>query len=131
MQTAQRRIDPGVVEQLLDEPHRFEFFQAVRLFEKWFAQQSPSDTGRSGDIVAQRIAFRNSLSMSFPPSEIHGAQSYDDEGTALKEKAQRTAALEDGSLEKVDITPAFFGLLGGQGALPLHYTEQIIAREQI
>lgn len=119
MQTAQRRIDPGVVEQLLDEPHRFEFFQAVRLFEKWFAQQSPSDTGRSGDIVAQRIAFRNSLSMSFPPSEIHGAQSYDDEGTALKEKAQRTAALEDGSLEKVDITPAFFGLLGGQGALPL------------
>lgn len=39
MQTAQRRIDPGVVEQLLDEPHRFEFFQAVRILEKWFAQQ--------------------------------------------------------------------------------------------
>ncbi|MFM0166329.1 type VI secretion system baseplate subunit TssG [Paraburkholderia sediminicola] len=131
MQTAQRRIDPGVVEQLLDEPHRFEFFQAVRILEKWFAQQAPSSHGRPGEIVAQRIAFRNSLSMSFPPSEIHSAQSYDDAGTALKEKPQRTAALEAGSLRKVDITPAFFGLLGGQGALPLHYTEQIIAREQI
>ena len=120
MQTAQRRIDPGVVEQFLDEPHRFEFFQAVRLLEKWFAQQSPSTVGRSGDIVAQRISFRNSLSLSFPPSEIHGAQSYDDEGLPLKEKAQRTTALEAGSLDKVDITPAFFGLLGGQGALPLH-----------
>ncbi|AFT89635.1 type VI secretion system protein ImpH [Paraburkholderia phenoliruptrix BR3459a] len=103
----------------------------MRVLEKWFAQQAPSATGRSGDIVAQRIAFRNSLSMSFPPSEIHGAQSYDDNGAALKEKPQRTEALESGLLDKVDITPAFFGLLGGQGALPLHYTEQIIAREQI
>ena len=39
MQTAQRRMDPGVVEQLLDEPHRFEFFQAVRILEKWFAKE--------------------------------------------------------------------------------------------
>ncbi|CAH2803531.1 MAG: T6SS component TssG (ImpH/VasB) [uncultured Paraburkholderia sp.] len=131
MQTAQRRIDPGVVEQLLDEPHRFEFFRAVRILEKWFAQRLPSQSIRSGDVVAQRLAFRNSLSMSFPPSEIHDAQSYSDEGAALKEKAERTAALENGSLEKVEITPAFFSLLGGQGTLPLHYTEQIIAREQM
>ena len=136
MQTAQRRVDPGVVEQLLDEPHRFEFFQAVRILEKWFAQRAPSNIGdsgnpRPGEIVAQRIAFRNTLSMSFPPSEIHSAQSYGGEGAPLKDKAQRGAALADGSLEKVDITPAFFGLLGGQGALPLHYTEQIVAREHI
>ncbi|WP_144108037.1 type VI secretion system baseplate subunit TssG [Paraburkholderia sp. BCC1886] len=134
MQTAQRRIDPGVVERLLDEPHRFEFFQAVRILEKWFAQHAPSHQAhqaRSGDVVAQRIAFRNSLSMSFPPSELQSAQSFDEAGVALNDKAQRTAALEDGSLDKVHLTPAFFGLLGGQGALPLHYTEQIIAREQI
>lgn len=128
MQTPQRRIDPGVVEQLLDEPHRFEFFQAVRILEKWFADQAST---RPGEIVAQRIAFRNTLSLGFPPSEIQSAQSYDESGAALKDKAQRTMALEDGTLKRVDITPAFFGLLGAQGALPLHYTEQIIAREQL
>ena len=131
MQTPQRRIDPGVIEQLLDEPHRFQFFQAVRILEKWFAQQTPSSHGRPGEIVAQRIAFRNTLSLGFPPSEIQGAQSYDDQGAALKDKSQRDTAVEDGTLGRVDITPAFFGLLGGQGALPLHYTEQIIAREQL
>ncbi|MEM5369320.1 type VI secretion system baseplate subunit TssG [Paraburkholderia azotifigens] len=128
MQTAQRRIDPGVVEQLLDEPHRFEFFQAVRLLEKWFGQDASQ---RPGDVVAQRMTFRTTLSLAFPPSEIHGAVSYGEHGSALKDKAQRTAALADDTIDKVDLTPAFFGLLGGQGALPLNYTEQLINREQL
>lgn len=128
MQTAQRRIDPGVIEQLLDEPHRFEFFQAVRLLEKWFGQQTSQ---RAGDVVAQRMTFRTTLSLAFPPSEIQAAMSYDEDGNALKDKAQRTAALVNDAIGKVDLTPAFFGLLGGQGALPLNYTEQLLDREQM
>lgn len=133
MQTAQRRIDPGVVERLLDEPHRFEFFQAVRLLETWFAKHDAPRhaASRPGEIVARRIGFRNTLSLGFPPSEIERAQSYDAAGAALKDDVRRNAALEAGALSRVELTPAFFGLLGGQGALPLHYTEQIIAREQL
>ncbi|MGF6574152.1 type VI secretion system protein ImpH [Paraburkholderia fungorum] len=128
MQTPQRRIDPGVVEQLLDEPHRFQFFQAVRILEKWFAEQSPE---RAGKAVAEHIGFRNSISMSFPPSEIERTNSFGRDGAALRGKAEQVAAIADGQVDRVDITPAFFGLLGTQGALPMHYTEQIIAREQI
>ena len=129
MQTAQRRIDPGVIERLLDEPHRFEFFQAVRLLERWFT--GDDTTLRPGDVVARRIGFRNSISLGFPPSEIESTLSYDSEGVALKEKKQRSEALDDEKVQRVDLTPAFFGLLGGQGALPLHYTEQVVAREYL
>jgi type VI secretion system protein ImpH len=127
MQTAQRRIDPGVVEQLLDEPYRFEFFQAVRVLEKWFGQDA---SARPGDVVAQRMTFRTTLSLAFPPSEIHSALPYDEDGNALKDKPQRTAALVDDAIGKIDLVPAFFGLLGAQGALPLNYTEQLANREQ-
>jgi type VI secretion system protein ImpH len=128
MQTAQRRIDPGVVEQLLDEPHRFQFFQAVRLLEKWFGKEAFE---RPVDAVAQRMMFRTTLSLAFPPSEIHSATSYDEDGNVLKDQAQRAAALANDSIRNVDLTPAFFGLLGAQGALPLNYTEQLLNREQL
>ncbi len=127
MQAPQRRIDPGVIERLLDEPHRFEFFQAVRLLERWFVDKAQN---RQRDVLAQRVSFRNTLSLGFPPSEIEQATSYDDAGQTLADKDVRDAALDAGRLAQVEITPAFFGLLGGQGALPLHYTEQLIAREQ-
>jgi type VI secretion system protein ImpH len=128
MQAPQRRIDPGVIERLLDEPHRFEFFQAVRLLERWFVDKAQE---RQRDVLAQRVTFRNTLSLGFPPSEIEQATSYDKAGQPLAEKSARTAALEEGQVGHVALTPAFFGLLGAQGALPLHYTEQLIAREQL
>jgi type VI secretion system protein ImpH len=128
MQTPQRRIDPRVIERLLEEPHSFEFFQAVRLIEKWFSDAAP--TARS-DVLPYRIGFRNTLSLAFPPSEIERIMPYDDAGNALREDDARAAALDAGTISRVDLTPAFFGLLGGQGALPLHYTEQIAAREHL
>lgn len=127
MQTAQRRIDAGVVERLLDEPHRFEFFQAVRVLERWFSEDADS---RPDEVIARRIGFRNTLSLAFPPSEIERAMSYDAAGEPIDTREKRTHAVSEGTLRRVELTPAFFGLLGGQGALPLHYTEQLVAREQ-
>ncbi|WP_256258813.1 type VI secretion system baseplate subunit TssG, partial [Burkholderia ubonensis] len=133
MQAPDRRIDPGVVRALLDEPHRFEFFQAVRVLEGLFARQATDAPGawRHGDVVAQRIAFRNTLSLGFPASEIERVRSFDDDGAPLDADDARDAALAAGELGRVELTPAFFGLLGGQGALPLYYTEQIGAREYL
>lgn len=39
MQPAQRRVDSRVIERLLDEPYRFQFFQAVRVLERWFVER--------------------------------------------------------------------------------------------
>ncbi|QGZ66439.1 type VI secretion system baseplate subunit TssG [Paraburkholderia acidisoli] len=128
MLAPQRRIDSGVIGRLLEEPHRFAFFQAVRLLERWFVDHTET---RQRDVLPHRIAFRNTLSLGFPPSEIEGATSYDAAGDPLAGAEQRAAALVAGELDSVDITPAFFGLLGAQGALPLSYTEQIAAREHL
>jgi hypothetical protein len=50
------------------------------------------------------VRFRNRLAMSFPPNQIENV------------------SIDDNS---VRITPAFIGLLGSQGVLPLHYSERI------
>lgn len=125
---------PSPIERLLAEPYRFGFFQAVRLLERWLQREERLD---SAQVLAQRIGFRNSLSLAFPPSEIA-------ELTVLRRDlpADAESASADGSgpaastdrpdprtIERLEITPAFFGLLGAGGALPTHYTEQLAERE--
>ncbi|WP_116136617.1 type VI secretion system baseplate subunit TssG [Trinickia diaoshuihuensis] len=128
MPTAQRRIDAGVVERLLDEPYRFEFFQAVRVLETWFSKREASV---SAERARAGVGFRNSLALTFPPSEIEQAVPFDEAGAPLAGPDAVRAALAQSKLERIELTPSFFGLLGGQGALPLHYTEQLIARAQV
>ncbi|MEX3986171.1 type VI secretion system baseplate subunit TssG [Paraburkholderia sp. EG287A] len=115
--------DSHPLERLLAEPWRTEFFQAVRLLERWFVGYGRA---RQQDTVPYRIMFRTTLSTTFPPSEIEQVVSFSASGERLGDKQQRAAA----DVFRVDITPAFFGLLGSQGALPLRYTEQIAAQEQ-
>lgn len=139
MSTPKRRRNPSVIQQLLDEPYRFEFFQAVRLLERWYSQSNPESNPamRTGDVVSSRLRFRNSLSLSFPPSEIASLIGLDKEGVRishdtphnLHDDAPPSSHIE--LLEKIEITPAFFGLLGSQGALPLIYTETIAGREYV
>ncbi|PTB21028.1 type VI secretion system baseplate subunit TssG [Trinickia symbiotica] len=124
MQATQRRVHAGVVRRLLDEPYRFQFFQAVRMLEMWFGQDVVRYAG-------ERIVFRNTLSLTFAPSELERATPYGGDGAPVDSDEARDAAIEARSLARIDLVPAFFGMLGGQGALPLHYTEDLIAREQL
>lgn len=55
------------------------------------------------------VRFRNRLAMSFPPNQIENIGA-DDHGVRL--------------------TPAFIGLLGSQGVLPLHYSDRIARHER-
>jgi type VI secretion system protein ImpH len=63
-----------------------------------------------GQAFSQVLRFRNSLSLAFPASEIENLQVGDD---GLR----------------IHITPAFIGLLGTLGALPLHDTERASAKK--
>jgi type VI secretion system protein ImpH len=80
--------------------------------------------------VSSRLRFRNSLNLSFPPSEIASLIGVDREGARLiPHDAPPSSNLD--LLEKIEITPAFFGLLGSQGVLPLIYTETIAGHEYV
>lgn len=118
MRAPQRRVDPGVVESTLQEPERYEFFQLVRLYEMVFRKRGGA---YAGDAVSERIRFRNSLRLGFAPSQVDAM---------LPAYLLDESGLETAELEQVEITPSFIGMLGINGTLPIHYTEQVIHHER-
>jgi len=112
-----------VIQRLLDEPYRFEFFQAVRLIEQWLREHGVSPER----VLADVVRFENSKSLGFPPSEIEAmcVRTGESAGSA----ADLIAALDEGKPAQIRIRPAFMGLLGACGVLPLHYTERIAGYE--
>ena len=125
MRRAQRRIDAGLIQQLAEQPQRFGFFQAMRLLEQLFHRQGV----KAGDALPLQVRFRNSLSLGFPASELGDMALYDLEGVELKGGEALDEALAGLRVGQVHLTPAFMGLLGATGALPLHYTETLADRE--
>jgi type VI secretion system protein ImpH len=120
MSASQRRFQPSVEERLLAEPYRFEFFQAVRVLEMSLKAQ-----GFKGDqAVASNVRFENSVSLSFPPSEIESLVAED---VVLDEVDQRLNAdsAQPALPKRYYLTPSFIGFLGPNGTLPRHYTERI------
>jgi type VI secretion system protein ImpH len=126
MHAPRRRSHTGVIQHLLKRPHSFGFFQAVRMLELFFRRQRCAQ----GEVVSREIRFRASLSTAFPASEIERLVALDVAGVEpsapIDAEAERQA-LRD--IHSVHLTPAFFGLLGQQGVLPAHYTEQLAERE--
>lgn len=143
MPTPQRRHATGVIERLLCEPQQFDFFQAVRLLDRWMGAGSPDGRG------LPRLNFRNSLSLSFAPSaieslKVHCHASAESGGSAALVPGQpATPALNAmpapsetvtiprcaHEIASIDMTPAFMGMLGVNGTLPLFYTETLAHRE--
>lgn len=119
MRTSYRLPPVAVIDELLAQPHGFEFFQAVRLLEQWFV-------GKHGvpasEVMSRRIFFRNSTSLSFPASEIEALQ------VVAVEHDDPTS--QASMIERIEVTPAFMSLLGAGGALPLFYTEVLMRHEQ-
>lgn len=106
MQATQRHAASGVIAHLFDEPYRYQFTQAVGLLLRWLRQQGvPPD-----QALKQVLRFQNSLSLAFPASDIERL-SHDD--------------------GRIAITPAFIGLLGSAGTLPLHYTQRVAGDDGI
>ena len=103
MQATQPGNHPILIERLFAEPYRYEFFQAVRLVLRWLSESGiPPD-----EALVRSLRFENSLSLGFAPSALE-SMSFDPRQGG-----------------RVRMTPAFIGLLGAKGALPLHYTERI------
>lgn len=93
---------------LFDEAYRFDFFQAVRLLERIYAERRP--VGRDGEPAREVVRFRSRVSLNFPPSEIH----------QITDKTSEEA--------RAEMMVAFMGLTGPLGVLPHHYTEMLIER---
>lgn len=106
MRPAQRRAGLSVLARLLAAPQEFEFAQAVTVLLRWLEEQGvPAERA-----LREHLRFVNSLRLGFPAAEIED----------LRERAAGA-----GQPAQFLLTPAFMGLLGAHGALPLHDTERI------
>lgn len=105
---------PSAVDRLLDEPQRHGFFQAMRLLERWLMRSQ----GLSADQALARIRFRSSLQLRFAPAEIDQLRQISGSECGLD---ARDIAFE--------LEQPFFGFTGAQGALPIFYTELLLAND--
>lgn len=97
------------VEQLLRTiPQEFEFFQAVRLFERILPGRAP--VGRFVTPSKEVVRFGAHASMPFPASQIQDVLWPQTPGAAPR------------------VVINFMGLSGPSGLLPLYYTELIVDR---
>jgi type VI secretion system protein ImpH len=110
-----------VIAQLLDEPHRFQFAQLINILLVVLRRQGIS----YDDAFRNVLRFRNSLSLAFPASEVEALEVEAKAPFPWQDGAQ---AWQGGQARKIRITPAFIGLLGAAGTLPLHDTERLAAR---
>lgn len=109
MQTEKRQHAAVLIAHLRAAPYRYRFAQLLNILVRMLRQQGIPYTQAFGQV----LRFRNSLSLAFPASEIEGLQ----------------VEVQDGArTPRIHITPAFIGLLGASGTLPLHDTERAAAK---
>lgn len=118
MPGAQRQPEAALIARLLAQPQRFRFAQAIDLLLMALRCRGVGHDRAFRDV----IRFRNSLSLSFPASEL--------QELAIETKGSPAGGPVDG-IDKVRITPAFVGLLGVAGTLPLHDSERLNERRQL
>lgn len=123
-----RAPDASPIDRLLERPQGFEFHQAVRLLHA-LLRRLPADERPA-------IRFCNTLSLSFPASELlaveiqsRRAAGPEEDGDDVDPGVPKGLDGRHADLERIELTPAFMGLLGVTGALPLAYSEQFAQRE--
>lgn len=103
-------LDPKLINGLLDDPHGYDFFQAVSLLEQLRPERAP--VGEFADPSDEVVRFATPATVGFPASQI-----------------QRLEEGEGGA--PAQMTVNFLGLVGPQGALPLDYTLYARSRERV
>ena len=125
MPTTQRRRPTSVIERLLAQPYRFELIQAIRMLDLWLHRNGVAHD----ETLSRYVRFQNSISMSFPPSQIESLSARGE--TPIDSDRTLQAAFIDKQLNTIRITPAYMGFLGVNGVMPNRYTEDVVAQIQL
>jgi type VI secretion system protein ImpH len=108
MAGTRRRAGTPLIRRLLREPHRFDFFQAVRLLEFMQPDREPIGAGLARGREAAR--FRASSSLDFAASDVVEIAPPPAEG------------------DVPEMTVSFMGLIGANGPMPRPISELVIQR---
>jgi type VI secretion system protein ImpH len=97
-----------VSEQILEEGHRFSFFQIVRLLQQLHPDAAP--VGRQGPPNRECIRMRPLLGLGFAPGDV----------------AEVTRSDAEDGWPRYEISTTFLGVYGTVSPLPSFYTEQLL-----
>ena len=124
-----RRQTATVIDQLRSAPHRFEFFQAVRLLQQLFEEPADSPetderplVGRDTPPRHEAVRFRANPSFGFAAGGIQAL------ATGRKGATEEKGRSSFGP--PVDMLVNFMGLTGPSGVLPQHFTTLLIQRRR-
>ena len=107
---------PPIIQDLLQNPHRFSYTQAVRLLRFWVSPQS----AQSHDaFLRNSLRVRPALSLGFATTDITALDVTYPDKTTGKAHGQPP-------FEKARITATFLGLYGASSPLPRFYTERLL-----
>ncbi|QGJ71941.1 Type VI secretion system baseplate subunit TssG [Planctomycetales bacterium 10988] len=99
---------------LFQEPFTFDFFQAIRLLQRWETSRRP--IGFSTPPDEEAVRFMCHLSLDFPASTLQ----------SLKKKGKGPTSDPSIHLEMPRMEVNFMGMVGPNGVLPQHYTEAVM-----
>jgi type VI secretion system protein ImpH len=118
------RQGPGLSEHLLREPYRFNFFQAVRLLERWQRERAGpggaeprQPVGRDKLPDQEVVRFRAQPALSFPAGAVSQVR-----------QPPRRETPANGETPPLELAVSFLGLTGPSGVLPYHYTSLLVRR---
>lgn len=123
MSSTSWRKNPSVVEQLLQAPHAYSFFQAVRLLERATLRESqPSVSGN------RLLGGRNPIAGFAPPAtetlRLQTQSSFKFPETEIQSISRSNSQ----SAPPWQMRVNFMSLTGCMGVMPYHYTELILQR---
>lgn len=121
MPTSRRPKNLSIIQRLVETPHQFSFFQAVRLIERstnciekdsQFSQSHGNKpVGRFFPPDSESIRFHSNQTLAFSAAEI-----------------ESITKINESDNEQWKMLVNFMGLTGTQGVLPYQYTEMILQR---
>ncbi|WP_426197217.1 type VI secretion system baseplate subunit TssG [Massilia sp. DWR3-1-1] len=109
-----------MIARLLAQPQRFRFAQAINLVLDALRRRGVSYDAAFRDV----IRFSNNVSLSFPASEVQ-ALTVERKPGAPAPHGEPCDAPDFDASHHIRIIPAFIGLLGTAGTLPLHDSERL------
>ncbi len=104
-------LKQGVYDRLFREGYLFDFYQAVRLLEKYFP--TAPEPGRTAEVRNERIFFRPDTALVFPATDVKGVDLMD----------------EDEPHPWVRLTVTFMGLCGIGSPLPVYFYDELATEE--
>ena len=119
----------GLITRLVNDPHQFDFFQAVRLAQGATyvdavaaGRAAPGEVGSTGPNAEEdpAVTLHCAVTLGFPGAAITSAR--------IESGAEGDADEAAGETPRVHLEVACFGLVGPMGSLPVYYTTLVVDR---